>query len=458
MKVRVTSWSRCPPARSSSGARLAIGAVSPPPPAASSARSGHRRGETLNGTAGDDDDLRLRRRRHDQGQRGNDEIYGGGGRRLDHRRRRRRHHRRRNRGRHCEGRRRRRHAARAARVRTHLTGGANGDSMAGGFGDDTLDAVDGTAATTTANGGPGDDDVCTVDVGDTITGVRGRNAAARRAPGIARGRALGGPPATAPVRVRARVVASMRPETPKMRVSSDSSGGCAMSATELDLPLLPSAEQIRRREFATIRRGYDPEQVRDYLGQVAAQVETLERQLREARLEAESAHAPDGDPRARGRARRSRGGSLRGARRTARRTDPGGRRTGRVDPERGAGGGGPADEPRRARRPTGSAPTPSPARRRPANRATRSSRGPGWRRSACCRRCRRGVSIWSTSCSRCSRGCWGGAGAGDRAGGRSGPGDRLRAAIPAVAHAAQESGVVDPNYEDLWVSSETAAR
>ncbi len=65
-----------------------------------------------------------------------------------------------------------------------------------------------------------------------------------------------------------------------------------MSATELDLPLLPSADQIRRREFATIRRGYDPEQVRDYLQQVAAQVETLEGQLREARLEMESARQP----------------------------------------------------------------------------------------------------------------------------------------------------------------------
>jgi DivIVA domain-containing protein len=65
-----------------------------------------------------------------------------------------------------------------------------------------------------------------------------------------------------------------------------------MSATELDLPLLPSAEQIRRREFATIRRGYDPEQVRNYLGQVAAQVEALERQLREAKLEADSSQAP----------------------------------------------------------------------------------------------------------------------------------------------------------------------
>jgi DivIVA domain-containing protein len=62
-----------------------------------------------------------------------------------------------------------------------------------------------------------------------------------------------------------------------------------MSAGELDLPLLPSAEQIRRREFATIRRGYDPEQVRDYLQQVAAQVETLEGQLREARLQMEPA-------------------------------------------------------------------------------------------------------------------------------------------------------------------------
>src|SRR2546426_1881510 len=57
-----------------------------------------------------------------------------------------------------------------------------------------------------------------------------------------------------------------------------------MSATELDLPLLPSSDQIRRREFATIRRGYDPEQVREYLMHIAVQVETLEAELREARL------------------------------------------------------------------------------------------------------------------------------------------------------------------------------
>ena len=54
--------------------------------------------------------------------------------------------------------------------------------------------------------------------------------------------------------------------------------------SDLDLPLLPSAEQIRRREFATIRRGYDPDQVRDYLTAVAAQVENLEKELRELRL------------------------------------------------------------------------------------------------------------------------------------------------------------------------------
>src|SRR3954453_4183190 len=84
----------------------------------------------------------------------------------------------------------------------------------------------------------------------------------------------------------------MRAPRSKMRGALGHPGGCAMSSTELDLPLLPSAEQIRRREFATIRRGYDPEQVRNYLGQVAAQVETLEGQIRDARLEAESARPP----------------------------------------------------------------------------------------------------------------------------------------------------------------------
>jgi DivIVA domain-containing protein len=65
-----------------------------------------------------------------------------------------------------------------------------------------------------------------------------------------------------------------------------------MPSSDLDLPLLPSAEQIRRREFATIRRGYDPDQVRDYLEAVATQVETLERDLKETRMRVDAAPAP----------------------------------------------------------------------------------------------------------------------------------------------------------------------
>lgn len=56
--------------------------------------------------------------------------------------------------------------------------------------------------------------------------------------------------------------------------------------SDLDLPLLPSADQIRRRKFATVRRGYDPDQVDDYLNQVAEQVEALETDLRDERLAA----------------------------------------------------------------------------------------------------------------------------------------------------------------------------
>jgi DivIVA domain-containing protein len=59
-------------------------------------------------------------------------------------------------------------------------------------------------------------------------------------------------------------------------------------SSELDLPLMPSAEQIRRREFATVRRGYDPDQVREYLGQIAAQVETLEKRLRDTKMQADT--------------------------------------------------------------------------------------------------------------------------------------------------------------------------
>jgi DivIVA domain-containing protein len=62
-----------------------------------------------------------------------------------------------------------------------------------------------------------------------------------------------------------------------------------MSTTNLDLPVLISAEQIRRREFVTIRRGYDPDQVRGYLEQLADQIELMRVLLRDAQAEAQTA-------------------------------------------------------------------------------------------------------------------------------------------------------------------------
>ena len=67
-------------------------------------------------------------------------------------------------------------------------------------------------------------------------------------------------------------------------------------AADIDLPILPSAAQIRRREFASVRRGYDPDQVRDYLTQVAEQLQGLEQQLQEARLQTGVTEPPPGPP------------------------------------------------------------------------------------------------------------------------------------------------------------------
>ena len=61
------------------------------------------------------------------------------------------------------------------------------------------------------------------------------------------------------------------------------------TSDDMLLPPPPSAEQIRRREFATVRRGYDPEQVRAYLASVADQIELLEQELNQVRLELSSA-------------------------------------------------------------------------------------------------------------------------------------------------------------------------
>ena len=56
-----------------------------------------------------------------------------------------------------------------------------------------------------------------------------------------------------------------------------------MSSGEAGPPLVASGDQIRQREFATVRRGYDPEQVRAYLTALAVHVESLERALADAR-------------------------------------------------------------------------------------------------------------------------------------------------------------------------------
>jgi DivIVA domain-containing protein len=57
------------------------------------------------------------------------------------------------------------------------------------------------------------------------------------------------------------------------------------------MPLTPSAEQIRRRDFGTVRRGYDPQEVRAYLHSIARQVEMLEGELSQLRDEAAAARS-----------------------------------------------------------------------------------------------------------------------------------------------------------------------
>jgi cell division initiation protein len=73
-----------------------------------------------------------------------------------------------------------------------------------------------------------------------------------------------------------------------------------VSSGEAELPLATGAQQIKQREFATVRRGYDPDQVRAYLGAVGSHVEEIERALAEAMsriAELEAApRSPEGDP------------------------------------------------------------------------------------------------------------------------------------------------------------------
>lgn len=62
-----------------------------------------------------------------------------------------------------------------------------------------------------------------------------------------------------------------------------------MPASEIDRSPQPNADQIRRRDFATVRRGYDPGQVRGYLDSVAQRMESLEQELRAAKYAADTA-------------------------------------------------------------------------------------------------------------------------------------------------------------------------
>ena len=62
-----------------------------------------------------------------------------------------------------------------------------------------------------------------------------------------------------------------------------------MPIGDWDMPLRPTAQQIRRRDFGTVRRGYDPQEVRAYLNSIASEVEKLERELSQLRDEVASA-------------------------------------------------------------------------------------------------------------------------------------------------------------------------
>jgi DivIVA domain-containing protein len=58
-----------------------------------------------------------------------------------------------------------------------------------------------------------------------------------------------------------------------------------MSVSGIDLLVPPGPERIREQEFERVRGGYDPDQVQEYLGRVADVVESLEKDLRDARAQ-----------------------------------------------------------------------------------------------------------------------------------------------------------------------------
>src|SRR5437667_1827225 len=62
-----------------------------------------------------------------------------------------------------------------------------------------------------------------------------------------------------------------------------------MSSWELDLSSPASAGKIRKPAFTTVFRGYDPNQVLEYLSGVADHVEALESKMRQLESDLEAA-------------------------------------------------------------------------------------------------------------------------------------------------------------------------
>src|SRR3954453_7312733 len=64
-----------------------------------------------------------------------------------------------------------------------------------------------------------------------------------------------------------------------------------MSILDMDVTTRRNAGSVRAREFATVRKGYDPDQVRSFLDHVATWLDDLETDLASARAEAAAARA-----------------------------------------------------------------------------------------------------------------------------------------------------------------------
>jgi DivIVA domain-containing protein len=58
-----------------------------------------------------------------------------------------------------------------------------------------------------------------------------------------------------------------------------------MSVSGIDLLVPPGPDRIREQEFERVRSGYDPDQVKEYLDRVADVIESLEKDLRDARAQ-----------------------------------------------------------------------------------------------------------------------------------------------------------------------------